>query len=136
MCKEVYADFELAKLLYEKGFDWESNPFEDWQDRDAWVQQYHIEKPNPDYVPDLPFSSATITDGLPHVSLAVVMKWLREVHNLDIIAPPQFDNSKWTYSAIIFKLSIPCTEIRLNDNKDKKEQACEAAIKYCLENLV
>lgn len=30
MCKEVYANFELAKLLYEKGFDWESNPFEDW----------------------------------------------------------------------------------------------------------
>ena len=64
------------------------------------------------------------------------MKWLREVHNLDIIAPPQFDNSKWTYSAIIFKLSIPCTEIRLNDNKDKKEDACESAIKYCLENLI
>lgn len=72
----------------------------------------------------------------PCPTLQMAIKWLREVHNIDIIVPPQFDNSKWTYSAIIFKLSIPCTEIRLNDNKDKKEQACEAAIRYTLENLI
>ena len=66
----------------------------------------------------------------------MAMKWLRDIHKIDIIAPPQYDNIKWTYSAIIFKLSIPCTEIRLNDNKDKKEQVYEAAIKYCLENLI
>jgi hypothetical protein len=66
----------------------------------------------------------------------MAMKWLREVHNIDIIAPPQYDNVKWTYSVVIIELSIPCTEIRLNDNKNKKEEAYEVAIKYCLENLI
>ncbi len=104
---EDYCSQEVYRLLREKGFDGEIHTT---FDKEGYTQ-------------------ASIT-------LQMARKWLREVHNIDIIAPPQYDGIKWTYSAIIFKLSIPCTEIRLNNNKDKKEEACEAAIKYCLESLI
>lgn len=136
MVTEDYVSFETAKLLKEKGFDWCESPFYSEQDRDEWRQNNSYTIPNMEYNPDYPFDSEVLTMVAPHVAIQMAMKWLRDIHNLDIIAPPQFDDTKWTYSAIIFKLSVPCTEIRLNDNKDKKEEACEAAIKYCLENLI
>jgi len=127
MITEDYISFETAKLLKEKGFNEECNSAycfvrRDSEDKGEWDVYY-----NP-----MLFSDVSIM----RPTLQMAMKWLREVHNLDIIAPPQFDNTKWTYSAIIFKLSIPCMEIRLNDNKDKKEAAYEAAIRHCLENLI
>jgi len=129
---EDYVSYNTAKLLKEKGFNWSTYRayFETNREHELSFDVGHTNSQWDEFNKE---------DGIFNCSaptLQMAMKWLREVHNLDIIAPPQFDNSKWTYSAIIFKLSIPCTEIRLNDNKDKKEQACEAAIKYCLENLV
>ena len=122
MITEDYCSYEVAKLLKEKGFDEEVLAVYIY---DNLFVKGENDIVNPANVPIIPAPT-----------LQMAMKWLREVHNIDIIAPPQFDNSKWTYSAIIFKLSIPCTEIRLNDNKDKKEEAVEAAIKYCLKNLI
>lgn len=136
MITEDYVSFETAKLLKEKGFDWEWSPFYSEQDKDEWNKNNNYNIPNPNYDATIPFDSETLNVVVPHVSLQMVMKWLRNTHNIDIIVPPQYDGIKWTYSAIIFKLLIPCIEIRLNDNKDKKEEACEAAIKYCLENLI
>ena len=119
MIKEAYVSFEVAKLLKEKGFNEGCPNTYDIYSRLMSYSNYNV-KPSDIWCP----------------TLQMAMKWLREVHNIDIIAPPQYDSIKWTYSAIIFKLSIPCTEIRLNDNRDKKEEACEAAIKYCLEKLI
>ena len=131
--QEDYVSFETAKLLREKGFNVET-------EHEMWyvVKQFST---------GCHWNSCTYKVGditreynddccIPMPTLQMAIKWLREVYNIDIIAPPQYDNVKWTYSAIIFKLSIPYTEIRLNDNKDKKEESCEAAIKYCLENLI
>lgn len=125
MITEDYVSLKVAKLLKEKGFDEECISYYQ-RGENVEISYSFIYERNSDWV-DGSISAPT---------LQMAMKWLRKVHNLDIIATPQFDNSKWTYSAIIFNLSIPCTETRLNDNKDKKEQACEAAIKYCLENLI
>lgn len=124
MIREDYISFEAAKLLKEKGFDLHDTKelYVAYKDGYCVINNSHTK-----HYP---------TDEFPKATHQMVLKWLRDIHNLDIIAPPQFDNSKWTYSAIIFKLSIPCTEIRLNDNKDKKEEAYEAAIKYCLTNLI
>lgn len=123
MIKEDYVSFEIAKLLKEKGFDADIDL---WYNSDGEIfHLYHY-----DYNATKYFACVQCP------TLQMAMKWLREVHNIDIIAPPQYDGIKWTYSGIIFKLSIPCTEIRLNDNKNKKEEAYEAAIKYYLENLI
>lgn len=123
MITEDYVSFETAKLLKEKGFDADIDL---WYNSDGEIfHLYHY-----DYDATKYFACVQCP------TLQMAMKWLKDIHNLDIITPPQFDNINWTYSAIIVKLSIPCTEIRLNDNKNKKEEACEAAIKYCLENLI
>ena len=138
---EDYVSFEIAKLLKEKEFNEVCNRV--YQDSNLKYTNFPISPlmslgelggfhPRQLYVTNNELGDMVYTAP----TLQMAMKWLRDIHNLDIIAPPQFDNSKWTYSAIIFKLSIPCTETRLNDNKYKKEEACETAIKYCLEHLI
>ena len=123
MITENYVSFEIAKLLKEKGFN------------EPCLMCYTSDGKLGNYGHYRSYKNSDVF-SLTAPTIQMAMKWLREVHNIDIIAPPQYDNIKWTYSAVIFKLSIPCTEIRLNDNKDKKEEAFETAIKYCLENLI
>ena len=124
---EDYISFETAKLLKEKGFDVKCNKcYAYFADDD--IRFLNLKYPKS--------AQLLIENRYPCITLQMAMKWLREVHNIDIIAPPQYDGIKWTYSAVIFKLLIPCTEIRLNDNKDKKEEAVEIAVKYCLKNLI
>ena len=127
---EDYVSFETAKLLKEKGFNERLLTFyiTDETKKEGCFQLMAF---TDDKIDNNHRDNCYVAP-----TLQMAMKWLREVHNIDIIAPPQYDSIKWTYSAIIFKLSIPCTEIRLNDNKDKKEEACEEAIRYCLENLI
>ena len=62
------------------------------------------------------------------------MKWLREVHNIDIFP---WKIGKGVYSCAIFNSN---TSQDLSSDKDfpseKYEETAEAAIKYCLENLI
>ena len=60
----------------------------------------------------------------------MAMKWLREVHNIDISIISLRSHKEYLpriESDSISHDAIPCKEY---------EQACEEAIKYCLENLV
>jgi len=70
----------------------------------------------------------------------MAMKWLREVHNYDVgvlldsyVEP--YDNE---YYIVIrrrrdkYENISPCEQVYFNTY----EEACEAAIKYCLENLI
>ena len=130
MITEDYVSFETAKLLKEKGFDWEciatynlvTGTFEVEEIYQDWTTRWEA------YV-----SAPT---------LQMAMKWLREVHNLHI----EVYRTACGYLYIISK--IP-TGSDLYDNGDAydgddensgqwttNEKACEAAIKYCLENLV
>ena len=127
MITEDYVSFEIAKLLKEKGFD----------------------------EPTLWFYVGDGTKYLAHKTLnedwyrrptpQMAMKWLREVHNIHIevriinrsfsspIAIPQ-------YYWIIFNAK----EVKWMDEStahrpmsyETFEETCEAAIKYCLENLI
>ncbi len=107
--KEDYVSFETAKLLKEKGFNWncESKRF----------------YPEPDYDQESP-------NGVYAPTIQMAMKWLREVHNLHIVVF-YYDNSAFPYIWYIFAH---------NGDKPHKansyEEACEDAIKYCLENLI
>ena len=141
MATEDYVSFETAKLLEEKGFDWMESPFYSEQDRDEWKCHNVYTVPNPLYNPDLPFDSETIALRAPHVSLQLAMKWLRKAHNLFIelttgendgkswydfdVIPVNGKNIEWDYYE-----NIPTEEY------SSPEHACEAAIKYCLENLI
>lgn len=136
---EDYCSFETAKLLKEKGFDWCESPFYSEQDRGEWIQHNNYAIPNPAYNPDIPFDWESLPVVAPHVSLQMAMKWLREVHHCVIcITPLTFHCdgivSKWGYCI----WADDNTEVDEDNTPefDTYEDTCEAAIKYCLENLI
>ena len=73
-------------------------------------------------------------------TLQMVMKWLREVHNLEIFlyhnSPDNRHNSGWWFEIIKYPNSVAEYESGIDEEFDTYEQTCEAAIKYCLENLI
>ena len=150
MITEDYVSFETAKLLKEKGFDEPVRMYFKVNNYPSDTTIQNIKKATGKDMEQIEVNSLFNTEDEPffnsvegkdenlfaYPTLQMTMKWLRDIHNFDIIAYPQFDDSKWTYFAIIFKLSFPYTQIKLNDNKDKKEDAYEDAIKYCLKNWI
>lgn len=128
---EDYVSFETAKLLKEKGFNWNTD------------KQFNLDKIVGDY---------NITDRSRHPeryldapTIQMAMKWLREVHGLHIeirIANHSISNlvNVIKYYWIIFDAEDAKwkTESTVYTVKafDKYEEAAEAAIKYCLENLI
>lgn len=137
---EDYVSFEVAKLLKEKGFNWKWSPFYSEQDRDEWSRNNNYNIPNPNYDANIPFDSEILNVIAPHVSLQIAMKWLREVHNLSV----EIYRTACGYIGCI--VAIPSgTDIKfLEDDGDDLpsgqyttwEKACEAAIKYCLTNMI
>lgn len=132
MITEDYVSFETAKLLKEKGFD--------------EICEYEYGVPNVDrgYILRKFFkpiqNAELIDDAYTAPTLQMATKWLREVHNYDIsicldsyVEP--YDNQ---YYIVIrrrkdkYENISPCEQVYF----DTYEEACEAAIKYCLENLI
>jgi len=110
MIIEDHVSFETAKLMKEKGFDWECKTMKFF--------------PEPDYDQESP-------DGVYAPTIQMAMKWLRNVHNIDTSVTPDRKNG---YSVLIFKdKRLPFDTL---DSYPTYEEACEAAIKYCLENLI
>lgn len=123
MITEDYVSFETAKLLKEKGFD------------ETTDKQFNSDKIVSDY---------NITDRSRHPeryldapTLQMAMKWLREVHNYNIeidTIGQKFRNTLF-WRSVIYNLEHDIECYREEDFKSY-EEACEAAIKYCLENLI
>ena len=124
---EDYVSFETAKLLKEKGFD---------EVTSKWYLKYKGEytlvsrgtAEHPDSSIDVP-------------TLQTAMKWLREKHNQNVTvnAHNNVARLKTIYYAEVQNLSEPAEKSFCVNGcifKDTYEQACEAAIKYCLENLI
>jgi hypothetical protein len=67
-------------------------------------------------------------------TLQMTMKWLREVHNIDCTPYLQLNARAYTYMVVQIK---PINVLKVcNENYKSYEEAVEAAIKYCLENLI
>lgn len=121
--QEDFVSLETAELLKEKGFNEECfalyNP-------DGVLIQSGIRLNNTQV--------GRVKGSYSAPTLQMAMKWLREVHNIDIFP---WKIGKGIYSCAIFNSD---TEQDLSSDKDfpseKYEDACEAAIKYCLENLI
>ena len=129
MVEESYVSFETARLLKEKGFAGEC----DWYyPKDGWeIEQLDLYELN--------YCRESFIEA---PSLALVMRWLREVRGILL----------WMYPVI--PLSVPQNKKEFNWEWDGKkqlhsaihfgdkqkyksyEEAAEAAIKYCLENLI
>lgn len=122
MIQEDYVSFETAKLLKEKGFDVYVRSFYDADDMPAQhteaLWDWNLNKEN------YRFSAPT---------LQMAMKWLREVHNIYISISHRLSHN--ADNDICFSFWI--NEGKITDGEWLSyEDACEAAIKYCLENLI
>ena len=124
---EDFVSFETAKLLKEKGFDegcpttYTSSGF------------FHTHNYRP------------LFGDIFAPTLQMAMKWLREVHNLHItIFYSSFLYDIHPYYWNIVKMdSIPRENAQIETSTNTHdysfahyEKCCEAAIKYCLENLI
>jgi hypothetical protein len=124
---EDYVSFEIAKLLKEKGFD--ELCYQKYDD-EGYLSFNHVGYINSDKPCDDFYALAP--------TLQMAMKWLREKHGIYI------DISIYVITKDILKYNINVyykndsiyLGIHLTKECSKYEQACEAAIKYCLENLI
>ena len=67
----------------------------------------------------------------------MAIKWLREVHGIDISINVRFWSEDEDVYVKSWKYTVYCTdEIEDFGQSDTYEEAAEAAIKYCLENLI
>ena len=142
MITEDYVSFELAKLLKEKGFDGECRAF--WKD---WNGEIRLCSCNNAHMFEYCHNSMleryndAEETNIAAPTLQMAMKWLREVHRIHIsITPLSFeDGIFWMYKIIKLWSDNNCSELHRSDSRvgfNTYEEACEAAIKYCLENLI
>ena len=118
MISEDYVSVETAKLLKEKGFNANITTY-----RDDFIQHGNIV---------ISLQECLSKDKVKTPTLQMTMKWLREVHNLLIVIDKGENFYAWQLEdnesgAYIGKVVGECSSY---------EEACEEAIKYCLENLI
>lgn len=121
MATEDYVSFETAKLLKEKGFDWETHR--------SYLSNDNVFVPGD--VNDLPYRK----DAIRIPTLQMAMKWMREKHNLGVF--PSWSQVFGCYGCRLYYLEKGRQELySLGAHYDTYEEACEAGIKYCLENSI
>ena len=127
MITEDYVSFETAKLLKEKGFDEKCHM--------CWDEVTKTMESADEYATN----SELLATYISAPTLQMAMKWLREVHGLFIgtVFQPEclFKEDKWFWKWNISDKGHKLTLVEFGES-DTYEEACESAIKYCLENLV
>lgn len=139
MITEDYVSFEVAKLLKEKGFDGKCHSHYyscHYPDGSIQYHKYESSVKGDKCWYDVYSLKTLPVDHYLAPTLQIAMKWLREVHHLHII-PEISDVSRLNpqYYVVIW-LTTSKRESYILELFDSYEEACEAAIKYCLENLI
>ena len=129
--QEDYVSFEVAKLLKEKGFNEACEYcYAYFSDDDIRV------------FPLNPSHNAQILskDRYPYITHQLAMKWLREKFNCNIVLDMCSDNNNDCYVLWTFNILQNKNYKIIWGEKQPKfntyEEAVEAALKYCLENLI
>lgn len=126
MIKEYYITFELSKMLKEKGF-----------------------APQPDSKAGL-FTMYDETGSIHwgmydpnwywRITHQMTLQWLREEHglNIEVYVIKNYDKKICEYTYTIMDLNFPGSDDGIDccNKYQTYEDAVEAAIKYCLENLI
>lgn len=134
MITEDYVSFETAKLLKEKGFDEATNRYYNAQyDQIRTVSDTFMWHWN-----DEDFMERVLMKGAIAVpTIQMAMKWLREEKGIAVIPviSSVLDNEKFLWDV---KIVVAETNDTYSQGwvYEKQEDACEKAVKYCLENLI
>ena len=136
---EDYCSFEVAKLLKEKGFPqkydiyhsmvYNEEDYEDEYEVQRMVLQTQLVKAG--RLSSYPLGVPEPKCYCPTHQMA--MKWLREVHKIFIEIKMSKNTFLWGYRVTISNGRTICFHTNIFN---KYEEACEAAIKYCLEHLI
>ena len=127
MITEDYVSFETAKLLKQKGFDGVCRTA-----YETIANKHEVEQCSP--------SSWGKLNQVKRPTLQMAMRWLRETYDLHIIAYPWRANKEERathWCCQVYKsFNLLGYEKYTNETPKSYEEACESAIKYCLENLI
>lgn len=117
--QEDYCSFELSKLLKEKGFD-------------GLCYTYYPRGVKDKYNISMLADNHNKHSETSRPTLQLAMRWLREKHNIHIAVDRGIEH----YFAVLTKLK-PYQDLTMkNDVFDTYEEAVEAALKYCLTELI
>lgn len=120
--KEDYVSFDVAKFLKEKGFDGKCLAI--------YYPDGRLETFDTPFNYNIPGGTSDVISA---PTLQMAMKWLREIHKIQLWAEP-YEHEKGQYNAYVrAKWFIHQWQ---GVGYKSNEEACEEAIKYCLENLV
>ena len=125
MITEDYVSFETAKLLKEKGFKSDCcHTAYDCNGEFFWHGDYSKDRKG---IMDAP-------------TLQMAMKWLLDTYKLHIVPTPyphEDGEFYWAYKITFLDSdTLAVMVVKQKAGFDSKENACEGAIKYCLENLI
>jgi len=122
-------NFELAKLLKEKGFDEDCNFYYSESFEIESFEYYHIDRKYSDYTgypDDVLYFAPTIAE---------VVMWLYEKHGIWIY--PRQSSARLGFRCFIQRLRILGeTDIQNDEVYESPTEAYEAAILYTLNNLI
>ena len=123
--REDYVSFELAKLLKEKGFDEGCDKF--YPINGGEVEELTLDELN--------YHRSEFIKAPTH---QMAMKWLRENYDLHIIVFPykRGTSAKGWCCQVFLTYNLLGYDKYTNETCNSYEDAVEAALKYCLENLV
>lgn len=128
MVTEDYVSFEIAQLLRDKGFEGVVHAYYNIWDNGATVCS--VEEFRRSEAPHL---------YIPCPTIQMTIKWLREEYRLEIY--PYHNNltiynDKWWFEIIEYPNTVAEYESGKDEEFDTYQEACQAAIKYCLEHLI
>ena len=133
MITEDYVSFETAKLLKEKGFDCACK---------VWYSEYTSQFFCGKKYTSIEFDDHNRFDENYKFicyapTLQMAMKWLREVYGIyPDIAVEEIDDNTTFFRVDGIYLKQKKMWDKYNNLFKTYEEACEEAIKYCLENLI
>lgn len=121
MITEDFANFEISKLLKQKGFDIICDYA--YNNKGGY---FEVDRSNFDEVYCF------------RPSLALAMKWFRERFNIHITVAPAVENGEFTglWHCYVDNLKGSWPFSQFIKDASTYEQGCNFVIKYCLENLI
>lgn len=127
--EEDYISPEIARLLKEKGFDAKCDKcYAYFADDDIRFLKLKYPKS----------AQLLIENRYPCITLQMAMKWLVREHRLYVNVTPSVEDCHWTekWHSYVEELNKRYPFGRFIGTFNSHEQACEAAIKYCLERII
>jgi len=131
MITEDYVNKEIALLLREKGFD------------EPTLYHYNGDNKEPNHTIDYDLiKNSEAKEFCSAPTLQMVLKWLREVHKIEIWVHYDIDKITWwgecnpMYEEDEENSNTFQSLLNFDYPSKTYEEACEAAIKHCLEHLI